>query len=65
MMRDLIGTPIDLVVNLYTLAFKVGEGPELELIASDYAKFIDIAFCLIDKETGEEFYTEPITYSMN
>jgi hypothetical protein len=64
-MRDIIGTPIDLVINLYTMAFKVGEGPEEEFIVSDFARFIDIAFCLIDKETGEEFYTEPITYSMN
>jgi hypothetical protein len=64
-MRDMIGTPIDLVINLYTMAFKVEEGPEEELIVTDFARFIDIAFCLIDKETGEEFYTEPITYSMN
>ena len=64
-MRDMIGTPIDLVINLYTMAFKVGEGPEGEFIVSDVARFIDIAFCLIDKETGEEFYSEPITYSMN
>ena len=64
-MRDIIGTPIDLFINLYTMAFKVGKGPEEEFIVSDIARFIDIAFCLIDKETGEEFYTEPITYSMN
>ncbi|MHA2030582.1 MAG: hypothetical protein ACW99Q_14435 [Candidatus Kariarchaeaceae archaeon] len=64
-MSDMIGTPIDLVINLYTMAFNVGKGPEEEFIASDFARFIDIAFCLIDKETGDEFYTEPITYSMN
>ena len=64
-MREILGTPVDLVINAYTMAFKVGEGAEEELIASEYARFIEVAFCLIDKETGEEFYTEPITYSMN
>ncbi len=64
-MRDIIGIPKDLVVNSYTLAFKVEEGPEDEIIASEYAKFIEVAFCLIDVQTGEEFYSEPITYSMN
>ena len=64
-MRDIIGTPIDLVINIYTFAFKVEEGPEDEFIASEYARLIEVAFCLIDVETGEEFYTEPITYSMN
>ena len=64
-MREIIGTPIDLVINLYSMAFKVGEGAEEEFIASEFARFIDIAFCLIDVETGDEFYTEPITYSMN
>jgi hypothetical protein len=65
MMREILGTPVDLVINAYTMAFKVGEGAEEELIASEYARFIEVAFSLIDKETGEEFYTEPITYSMN
>jgi hypothetical protein len=65
MMRKILGTPVDLVINLYTMAFKVGEDAEEEFIASEFARFIDVAFCLIDKETGEEFYSEPITYSMN
>ena len=64
-MREIIGTPVDLVINLYTMAFKVGKGAEEAFIASGYARFIEIAFCLIHVETGEEFYTEPITYSMN
>ena len=64
-MRDIIGIPKELVVNSYTLAFKVEEGPEDEPINSEFAKFIEVAFCLIDVETGEEFYSEPITYSMN
>ena len=29
-MRKILGTPVDLVINLYTMAFKVGEGPEGE-----------------------------------
>jgi hypothetical protein len=65
MMREILGTPVDLVINAYTMAFKVGEGTEEEFIASEFARFIEVAFCFFDKETGEEFYTEPITYSMN
>ena len=64
-MRDIIGIPKELVVNSYTLVFKVEEGLDDELFASEYAKFIEVAFCLIDVENGEEFYSEPITYSMN
>jgi hypothetical protein len=65
MMRGIIGKPVNFVIRLYTVAFKVGEGAEEEFVAFESAKFIEVAFCLIDKETGEEFYTEPITYSMN
>ncbi len=64
-MKGIIGKPDNFVIRLYTAAFKVGEGAEKELIASEYARFVEVAFCLIDEETGEEFYTEPITYSMN
>jgi hypothetical protein len=63
--RDIIGIPKDLVVNSYTLAFKAEDGPDNENTESEFAKFIEVAFCLIDVETGEEFYSEPITYSMN
>ena len=64
-MREMIGTPIDVIVNLYTVAFNVGAGTENEFVASEYAKFVEVAFCVFSEETGEEFYTEPITYSMN
>jgi len=64
-MREMIGTPLDVIVNPYTVAFKVGEGTDNEFLASEYAKFVEVAFCVFNEETGEEFYTEPITYSMN
>jgi len=64
-MWEMIGTPIDVIVNPYTVAFRVGEGSDNEFVASDFAKFVEIAFCIFDDETGEEYYTEPITYSMN
>lgn len=64
-MMEIIGTPIDIIVNLYTVAFKVGEDTDHGLIAADFAKFVEVAFCVLIEETGEEFYTEPVTYSMN
>jgi hypothetical protein len=64
-MRELIGTPIDIIVNIYTVAFKVGEGTDREFLVSEFAKFIEVEFCVLIEETGEEFYTEPITVSMN
>ena len=64
-MREMIGTPVDVIVNVYTVAFRVGEGTEQDFVASEYAKFIEVAFCVLDETTGEEFYTEPVTYSMN
>jgi hypothetical protein len=65
MMREFIGTPVDLIISPYTVVFRVEEGDEQEFKPTEFAKFIDIAFCVIDKRTGEEIYTEPITYSMN
>jgi hypothetical protein len=64
-MREMIGTPLDIIVNPYTVAFRVGEDSDKEFIASDFAKFVEVAFCVYNEETGEEFYTEPVTYSMN
>jgi hypothetical protein len=64
-MRDIIGTPVDLIIRLYRAVFKVGEGSEEEFIAIEFARFIEIAFCIIDVETGEEFFTEPIIHSLN
>ena len=64
-MKEFIGTPVDLIINSYSVVFRVEEGEEQEFKPSEFAKFIDIAFCVIDEETGEEFYTETITYSMN
>jgi hypothetical protein len=64
-MMEMIGTPIDIIVNLYTVAFTVGESTDQELIASDFAKFVEVTFCVLIEETGEEFYSEPVTYSMN
>jgi hypothetical protein len=64
-MRELIGTPIDIIVNLYTVAFKVGEGAEQEFLVSEFARFVEVVFCVLVEETGEEFYTEPVTISMN
>ena len=65
MMREFIGTPVDLIISPYTVVFRVEEGDEQEFKPTEFAKFIDIALCVIDEETGEEIYTEPITYSMN
>jgi len=64
-MSEMIGTPIEKIVNFYTVAFRVGEGSDNEFMASDFAIFVDVAFCVLNEETGETFYTEPVTYSMN
>jgi hypothetical protein len=64
-MSEMIGTPVEKIVNLYTVAFRVGEGTDHEFVASDFAIFVDVAFCVVNEETGDKFYTEPITYSMN
>jgi hypothetical protein len=64
-MRGILGTTIDLIFNLHTVAFKVVKGTGDQIIASEFAKFIVITYCVIDQETEEEFYTKPITFSMN
>jgi hypothetical protein len=65
MMRDIIATPVEIVICPYTVVFLVKEGTEQEINRAELAKFVDITFCVIDVETREEIYTEPITYSMN
>jgi hypothetical protein len=64
-MKEMVTTPIGLIWSEYTVAFKVGENDEYEFTASEYARFIDIAFNLIDEKTGELFNTVASTYSMN
>ncbi len=64
-MKEFIAIPIDLIINSYSVAFRVEEGEEQEFKPSEFAKFIDIVFCFIDEESGEEIYADPITYSMN
>ena len=64
-MNDLVVTPIDILICPYTLVLSDDERRGQGFKQTDVAKFIDIAFCVKDNETGEEFCTEPITYSMN
>jgi hypothetical protein len=65
MMKEILGTPVDLIISPYTVVFRVRENEEDEIKRTELAKFFDTTFCVIDEETGEEIYTEPITYSMN
>jgi hypothetical protein len=64
-MNEMVVTPIALVWNEYTVAFRVGEDDDYQFTVSEYAKFIDIAFSFIDEESGENFYSVASTYSMN
>ena len=64
-MREIVATPIDLVINEYTVTFKVGEDDNYKFTASKYARFMEIAFSVYDEETGEEFFTLADIYSMN
>jgi len=64
-MREFIATPVGLIINHYNVAVSARKGQDEEWTAPQHAKFIEVAFCLIDEETDDEFYSLASTYSMN
>lgn len=64
-MKKFIETPIELMVSLYTVAFRVDEGSELEFRPSEFARFIETSYLVFDEETDEAVPTDPIIHSMN
>jgi hypothetical protein len=64
-MDEVIATPIGLIINHYSVAIREREAQEMESELPRLAQFIDIAFCVIDPESGDEFYSLATTYSMN
>ena len=64
-MREIFAEPIDLVINEFTVVFSVREDDSYKATASEYARFMEIAFSVYDGETGEEFSTLANIYSMN
>ena len=63
-MEEIVATPIRLVTNERTVAFRVGED-DYKFTATEYAKFIEMAFWVFDEESGEEICTMVNTYSLN
>jgi hypothetical protein len=53
------------MVSLYTVAFRVDEGSELEFRPSEFARFIETSYLVVDEETDEVVPTDPIIHSMN
>jgi len=64
-MKKFIETPVELMVSLYTVAFRVEEGGELEFQPSEFARFIETSYLVVDEETDEVVPTEPIIHSLN
>lgn len=64
-MKKFICIPDDLIITLYSVAFRVEVGKEQEFKPSQFAKFIEIIFYFKNDDTGEEFFTKPLTYSLN
>lgn len=64
-MKKFIETPVELMVSLYTVAFRVEEGCEQEFRPSEFARFIETSYLVVDEDTDEVVPTEPIIHSMN
>lgn len=64
-MKDLIGSPFEVVICPYSLEIRVMGGLEKGIKNIDVAKFVDIHFKVIDDETGKEFCSELVTFSLN
>ena len=65
MMKKFIDVPVELMINAYTVAFRVEEGYELEFKPSEFARFVETSYLVLDEATDEVNSTEPIIHSMN
>jgi hypothetical protein len=63
--KDFTGTPAEMICHRYSVCFTVKLGAEKEFVPTDFAKFVDITFCIIDQVAGGKCYSKPITFSMN
>jgi hypothetical protein len=57
--------PIELRVSIYTVAFKVEVGEDCEVIPSEFARFVETAYVVLDKETDKTRETDSVIHSMN
>ena len=64
-MEEIVANPTRLVTNQHTVVFRVGEDDDYKFAATEYAKFIAMAFWVFDEESGEEICTMVNTYSLN
>ena len=64
-MIDLVGTPFEVVICPFSLEIRVMGGLEKGIKNIDVAKYVDIYFKVTDDETGEEFCSELVTFSLN
>jgi hypothetical protein len=64
-MKEIVAAPIGLIINHYSIAIKEMEVDEVEPRSHHRARYIDVAFCVIDEESGDEFYSLANTYSLN
>ncbi len=65
MMKKFIEVPVELMISAYTVAFRVEEGCELEFMPSEFARFVETAYIVLDEDTNEVNSTDPIIHSMN
>ncbi len=65
MMKKFIEVPVELMISVYTVAFRVEEGCELEFMPSEFARFVETAYLVLDEDTNEVNSTDPIIHSMN
>lgn len=64
-MSELAAKPTGFIINHYHMVVSVEEEDGKRVEAIQKAKFIEVAFCITDEETGDEFYSLANTYSMN
>jgi hypothetical protein len=64
-MKKFIEVPVELMISVYTVAFRVEEGGDNEFVPSEFARFIETAYLVMDEETDEIQATESIIHSMN
>jgi hypothetical protein len=64
-MSKLVAKPTGFIINHYNMVVSVEEDDGRRVETIQKAKFIEVAFCITDEETGDEFYSLANTYSMN
>lgn len=61
----LVAIPIEVVIYPVSLTIQVSEGIAKGIKRIDVVRFIDVTFSVLNDQTGEQYRTELVAFSLN